>query len=137
MRRYILRRLGQLIPTLLLITFMVFALMHALPGDPARALVAGGEALDETQLAVVRHELNLDKPMPVQYVLWLGKALSLDLGLPPIEITSSSGCGLKIRTRFGNGAARSGREVSSAWGLPPGQPVMVCCSSLNTRMLIS
>ena len=80
MRRYILRRLAQLVPSLLLITFMVFALMHALPGDPARALVAGGEALDETQLAVVRHELNLDKPMPVQYALWLGRVLSLDLG---------------------------------------------------------
>ena len=80
MRRYILRRLAQLVPSLLLITFMVFALMHALPGDPARALVSGGEALDETQLAVVRHELNLDRPMPVQYALWLGKALSLDLG---------------------------------------------------------
>jgi peptide/nickel transport system permease protein len=80
MRRYILRRLAQLVPSLLLITFMVFALMHALPGDPARALVAGGEALDETQLAVVRHELNLDKPMPVQYALWLGRALSFDLG---------------------------------------------------------
>lgn len=80
MRRYIARRLMQVVPTLLLITFMVFALMQALPGDPARALVAGGEALDATQLALVRHELNLDRPLVVQYGLWLGRALTGDLG---------------------------------------------------------
>ena len=80
MRRYIARRLMQVVPTLLLITFMVFALMQALPGDPARALVAGGEALDATQLALVRHELNLDRPLVVQYGLWLGRALMGDLG---------------------------------------------------------
>jgi peptide/nickel transport system permease protein len=65
---------------LLLITFMVFALMQAIPGDPARMMVGAGESLDEAQLAIVRHEYNLDRPLPVQYVLWLGRALSGDLG---------------------------------------------------------
>ena len=80
MRGYILRRLLQLVPTILLITFMVFALLHAMPGDPARALVGPGEALDEAQLASIRREYNLDKPILVQYGLWLGRALTGDLG---------------------------------------------------------
>ena len=54
--------------------------------------------------------------------------------VPPIEITSSSGWGEKISTVLGNGAAGTGRVLSSAFGLPPGQPVMVCCRSLNTSM---
>ena len=80
MYRYIIRRLAQLVPALLLITFMVFGLMHAIPGDPARMMLGAGEALDETQLAAVRREYNLDRPMPVQYVLWLARAAQGDLG---------------------------------------------------------
>src|SRR5271154_5820100 len=59
---------------------MVFSLMHAIPGDPARMMVGAGESLDAVQLAAVRREFNLDRPIPVQYVLWLGRALSGDLG---------------------------------------------------------
>ena len=80
MHRYIIRRLAQLVPALLLITFMVFGLMHAIPGDPARMMLGAGEALDETQLAAVRREYNLDRPMAVQYVLWLARAAQGDLG---------------------------------------------------------
>jgi len=79
-RRYILRRLLQFVPSLLLITFIVFALMHAVPGDPARMMLGAGESLDEAQLASIRREYSLDKPLPVQYVLWLGRAVSGDLG---------------------------------------------------------
>ena len=55
--------------------------------------------------------------------------------VPPIEMTSSSGWGENTITRFCAGMARSGRLVSSALGLPPGHPVMVCCRSLNILML--
>lgn len=85
MRRYILRRLLQLIPAVLLITMMVFALMQAIPGDPARALVGPGESLDEAQLAAVRKQYNLDKPVFVQYAIWLGRAVSGDLGRSTIN----------------------------------------------------
>jgi peptide/nickel transport system permease protein len=85
MRRYIVRRLLQLIPAVLLITVLVFALMQAIPGDPARALVGAGESLDEAQLAAVRKEYNLDKPVVVQYAIWLGHALSGDLGRSSIN----------------------------------------------------
>ena len=56
--------------------------------------------------------------------------------VPPIEMTSSSGCGEKRSTVLGYGAAATGRVLSSAFGLPPGQPVMVCWRSLKTSMLI-
>lgn len=98
MQRYILRRLAQLIPSLLLITFMVFALMHAIPGDPARMMLGAGEQLDEKQLEIVRREYNLDKPLPVQYVLWLAKAASGDLGR---STTSQRRVGEEVAMRAG------------------------------------
>lgn len=66
MLRYAMMRLLGLIPTLLLVTVFVFLFVHLLPGDPAR-LVAGPEADDQT-VAMVRHDLGLDRPMPVQFV---------------------------------------------------------------------
>ena len=80
MWRYLLRRLLQMVPVLLIVTFLVHGLMHAIPGDPARALVGPGESLDEEQLELIRREHNLDKPILVQYAIWLGKALRGDLG---------------------------------------------------------
>ena len=80
MQRYILRRLAQLLPSLLLITFMVFGLMHLIPGDPALMMLGAGEQLDEKQLEIVRREYNLDRPFVVQYALWLGKAATGELG---------------------------------------------------------
>ncbi len=77
---YVVRRLLQMIPVLAIITFMVYALMFAIPGDPARALVGPGESLDEEQLEIIRKEHNLDKPVIVQYGLWLTRALRGDFG---------------------------------------------------------
>lgn len=80
MGQYIVRRLLQMIPVLLMVTMLVYGLMLAIPGDPARALVGPGESLDDEQLELIRKEHNLDKPMVVQYAIWLGKALTGDLG---------------------------------------------------------
>ncbi len=80
MLQYIVRRLLQIVPVLLIITFMVYALMLAIPGDPARALIGPGEALDEEQLDIIRERYNLDKPVLVQYGIWLGRVLRGDLG---------------------------------------------------------
>ncbi|MYE83267.1 MAG: ABC transporter permease [Gammaproteobacteria bacterium] len=80
MWRYLLRRLLQMVPVLLIVTFLVHGLMHAIPGDPARALVGPGESLDEEQLELIRKEHNLDRAIPVQYAIWLGKAVQGDLG---------------------------------------------------------
>lgn len=78
MLRYAMMRLLGLIPTLLLVTVFVFLFVHLLPGDPAR-LVAGPEADDQT-VAMVRHDLGLDRPMPVQFVDFVVRAAEGDFG---------------------------------------------------------
>ena len=67
-----------MIPTLLLVAIVVFLFVHALPGDPAR-LAAGPEA-DETTVALVRHELGLDLPLPQQFLRYFDNLLHGDLG---------------------------------------------------------
>ena len=80
MRSYLARRLLQAVPVLLLVTFLVFALMLAIPGDPARAFIGPGEALDEEQLQLIRERHHLDEPVIVQYLIWLGNVLQGDFG---------------------------------------------------------
>ena len=78
MRRYLLRRLGQSVVTLVLSTMVVFAGVRALPGDPARALA--GEQNDPAQVAAIRAKYGLDDPVPVQYWHYLTHSLRGDLG---------------------------------------------------------
>jgi peptide/nickel transport system permease protein len=78
MREYIIKRLLQIIPTILIITLVVFAMMQAIPGDPIVALL--GDAYDETDAEQLRKEYGLDKPVIVQYVVWLGKLVRGDWG---------------------------------------------------------
>ena len=78
MGRYIVRRLLNLIPVLLGITLLVFAFLHLIPGDAAQAL-AGQRATPE-MVAAIREQLGLNKPLPVQYILFLGNLLRFNLG---------------------------------------------------------
>ncbi len=78
MRNYIIRRLLQMVPVLLLVTLIAFSLMHLMPGDPVAAML-GPEATPEA-VATLRHELGLDRPIIMQYVDWLGNALRGDFG---------------------------------------------------------
>jgi len=77
-KAYILRRLLHLIPVLFLTSVIVFLLIYLIPGDPAQTIL-GPDARPE-QLKAVRQEMGLDKPLPVQYVIWLGRALRGNLG---------------------------------------------------------
>lgn len=79
MGAYIARRLLGLIPLLLLISFAVFALVLAVPGDPART-IAGGLDASEDRVEEIREELGLDDPVVEQYLRWLGDVVSGDLG---------------------------------------------------------
>jgi peptide/nickel transport system permease protein len=81
MKWYIARRAGASLLTLFIATIVVFVGVRALPGDPAIALSA--ENPSPQVIAAIRHEYALDKPLPVQYVVWLGKALHGDLGTSP------------------------------------------------------
>ena len=78
MRTYILRRLIEIVPTVLMITLVVFVMMRSVPGDPVVALL--GDAYTEEDATNVRHEYGLDKPILVQYVIWLGKLVRGDWG---------------------------------------------------------
>ena len=79
MKSYIIRRLAQTIPVLLIITILVFLLIY-LTGDPLSALVRMGENLSEEQMTILRAETGLDKPIVVQWATWLGNVLQGDLG---------------------------------------------------------
>ena len=79
MGAFIVRRLLGLIPLLLLISFAVFALVLAIPGDPARS-IAGGLDADEDRVQEIRDELGLDDGLIEQYGRWLGDVVTGDLG---------------------------------------------------------
>ncbi len=78
MARLVLHRLAATIPVLLLVTAGVFALLHLTPGDPIDAMMA--ESADAAAKASLRTELGLDRPLPVQYLAWMGRLLRGDLG---------------------------------------------------------
>jgi peptide/nickel transport system permease protein len=81
---FLLRRTAAALIVLVLVSMLVFAGVRALPGDPALALA--GENRDPAVLAEIRHEYDLDKPVPVQYVDWLGHIVRGDFGVDQRKI---------------------------------------------------
>ena len=79
MLRYIGRRLLQTIPVFFGATFLIFAMVHLMPGDPVAAL-GGDKGLTEAAASRIREEYNLDKPFWLQYVLYLKGIFTLDFG---------------------------------------------------------
>ncbi len=79
MRGYLGSRIAQIIPTLLLVSVLVFCLQQLMPGDPA-LVMAGEERGDPQVLAQIRAELWLDRSLPMQYVHWLGNVVQGNLG---------------------------------------------------------
>jgi peptide/nickel transport system permease protein len=75
---YVGRRLLQVPLLVLFVSLIVFSLMHMAPGDPV-PLMLGDMRTPEAE-AALRHELGLDRPLPIQYASWLSKALRGDLG---------------------------------------------------------
>jgi len=78
MVRMIIKRLLLIIPILFLVSLITFGLISLTPGDPA--VTVAGETATPQQLALVRHQLGLDKPLVDQYVTFLGDASRLDFG---------------------------------------------------------
>jgi peptide/nickel transport system permease protein len=76
---YILRRLAQLLPVLLLASVGIWAMVYAIPGGPVGMIL--GENATPEQIAALRAELGLDRPVIVQYWAWLTNALAGDLGV--------------------------------------------------------
>ena len=78
MTTYVLRRLVLMVPVAFLVTVGVFMLIHLSPGDPA--LIILGEDRNPQAIAAIHQQLGLDKPLYVQYVIWLGHIVHGDLG---------------------------------------------------------
>ncbi|KAA8823481.1 ABC transporter permease [Bifidobacterium reuteri] len=79
MGKYLLRRILQMIPVVLGTTFLVYALVFLLPGDPVKAMF-GDKPINEAVAAQIRAEYHLDQPFIVQYFIYLKNALTLDFG---------------------------------------------------------
>ncbi len=75
---FLTRRLLQIIPTLILVSMLIFGLQQLLPGDPA--LIMAGEERDPIVLQQIREQYRLNEPIPVQYFYWMKGVLSGNLG---------------------------------------------------------
>jgi len=76
--KYLLRRVLQAVVVIVIVTIVVFGLLHALPGGPARGIL--GPQATAQQITAFNHEQGLDKPLPVQYFYYLNQLLHGDLG---------------------------------------------------------
>lgn len=79
MIRYVVYKLLLTLPTLAVLSVIIFTLIRMVPGDPAMFMV--GDLADASALAEARRSLGLDEPYPVQYFIWLGNVLSGDFGV--------------------------------------------------------
>src|SRR5262245_3624874 len=83
--RYILQRVWQLIPVLILVSMAVFLIVRLIPGDPVLVMMGVDPEerarISDIQYQVMQQQLGLDRPIYVQYVNWLGRIVSGDMGL--------------------------------------------------------
>lgn len=81
MRQYALKRIALIIPTVLLVSIIVFTVMRLLPGDPALVILSEGDAsFTQEELDDLRKQLGTDRPIPVQYLEWIGGLVQGDFG---------------------------------------------------------
>jgi peptide/nickel transport system permease protein len=78
MLQYVIKRLLSTIPVLLGISLLLFFMLRMLPGDPAQVLA--GQMASQEDIKIIRHQLGLDRPIFVQYGLFLSRLAKLDLG---------------------------------------------------------
>jgi peptide/nickel transport system permease protein len=119
MLKYLFRRTLHMVPVLLIVTGLVFGMLWAIPGDPARAFAGQGEALDAQQLDVIRREHHFDKSVPVQYAIWLGNTFRGDLGRSALTNRRVAG-ELLSRAQVTLGLGIMGILIAVLISLPPG-----------------
>lgn len=78
MKKYIIKRILSLIPVLLIVSFVAFFIVHLTPGDPARAML--GDQATEQDIENLRVSMGLDKPIYIQYFIWMGNVFHGNLG---------------------------------------------------------
>jgi peptide/nickel transport system permease protein len=117
MLRYAALRLLATIPTLFLVALIVFSLIRLVPGDPASIMI--GDSADPDMIEQVRKSLGLDKPLPVQFFVWLGNLLQGDFGH---SITSGEDIlpAMLTRLRVTSGVVLASIVVALLLALPAG-----------------
>lgn len=80
MTAFIIRRIVSIVPTLLLVSVVTFALAHLMPGDPALAYLGESAPRDQVAYQAMRQQLGLNEPVVVQYVNWIEHVARGDLG---------------------------------------------------------
>ena len=78
MLNYFVKRLASVIPTIFLVTIIIFGLQQLLPGDPA--VILAGEDQDPNVVAYLHKKMHLDEPLPVRYGYWIAGVMRGDLG---------------------------------------------------------
>ncbi len=83
MKRYIIKRILQAIPTLLGVSFLSFILLHLFPGDPAEIIltIISGSEPSYAEIQKFRRQIGFDKPLIVQYIHWLSNAVTGNFGV--------------------------------------------------------
>jgi peptide/nickel transport system permease protein len=94
---YALRRLVMTIPILLGVTIICFLLIHIAPGDPIRNMLPPDAT--EAQADALRSLYGLDKPLPIQYIIWLGKVFTGNLG---VSISTNAPVSFEVVRAFNN-----------------------------------
>lgn len=140
MRRYFLTRLVQFVPTLFIASVLVFLVITASPGDPAR-IKLGPEATPE-QVAVERQRIGVDEPLPVRYLIWLSDAVRLDLGRSfqsnlPVTVVIMDAFGYTVRLALAASAIgiSLGLGLGIVAALSRGKPLDVGISTLAAVLL--
>lgn len=89
MKKYVLKRLLSLIPTIFIVSVVIFLLVHLTPGDPAAAML--GEDATAAEIAALHTQLGLDDPLVVQYFRWVAIVCgSTSARQPPSSISLSA-----------------------------------------------
>ncbi|HUU35785.1 MAG TPA: ABC transporter permease [Vicinamibacterales bacterium] len=130
--RLIVRAGLRLAPVLVALSLLVFSIVHLIPGDPA-VIAAGLEASPAT-VTRIRHDLGLDRPLPVQYWLFVTRALGGDLGT---SVRTGAPVGREILDRLPHTAvlAAGGVTLAAALGLVAGLAAALSRRVLVDRML--
>ncbi len=120
MTRYLLSRLGQSVVVFLIVSVVVFFAVRTVPQDPIYALVGeDAEGYTPAQIETIREEFGLNRPLPVQYMSWVGDALKGDWGLsfqnklPVIDL-------IKKRVPFTLTLAVGAMAISIVFGISTG-----------------
>ena len=83
MKRFIAKRIISVIPVLIIVSIVIFSLIHLVPGDPAPAML--GDLATEEDIAALRIRMGLDKPLIEQYFIWIGNIFHGDFGMSVVN----------------------------------------------------